>query len=114
MRRWNLDIFFCLAVVLMFNSQAFGYQTLQYRGHAKHPILPNHCYYEELELDVPMNETVYPVNQHGYCVHVSCEEDYLLLIKHCEHQNLQSGCFFAPYDYTKPYPDCCEKHICPT
>ncbi|KAH8288255.1 hypothetical protein KR044_008243 [Drosophila immigrans] len=112
MRRWNLDIFFCLAGVIFLASQVLAFST-QYRGNTKHPTLAEHCYYEELELAVPLNETAFPVNHGDFCAKVYCREDYVLMIKHCDRMQLGNRCRFTVSDYTKPYPDCCAKQICP-
>ncbi|KAL7743435.1 hypothetical protein ACLKA6_018576 [Drosophila palustris] len=115
MRRWNLDFWLAVLVLLipcsMLMPQALGFST-QYRGNTKHPTLSEHCYYEELKLAVPLNETVYPVNQLHFCAKVYCREDYVLMIRHCDRMQLQNGCEFGPNDYTLPYPDCCAQLDC--
>ncbi|KAH8387970.1 hypothetical protein KR093_010722 [Drosophila rubida] len=112
MRRCHLDNLLRLALVLMLTSQVPGF-ALQYRGNTQHPILPDHCYYEELDLAVPLKDTVNPVNVGNSCVSVFCREDYVLMVQHCDRINFGSGCIITANDYTRPYPDCCPKIICP-
>ncbi|XP_034490750.1 uncharacterized protein LOC117794268 [Drosophila innubila] len=114
MRLWNLDILLALLIIpcSMLIPHSVGF-SLQYRGNTKHPTLPDHCYYDELQLAVPLNDTVFPVNESYFCAKVYCREDYVLMIKHCDRMQLRNDCQFTPYNYTLPYPDCCAQLVCP-
>lgn len=46
-----------------------------------HTALPAHCYYEELDLAVPVNATLYPVNHADLCAQIYCREDYVLMLR---------------------------------
>uniref|UniRef100_A0A034WMR4 Single domain-containing protein n=2 Tax=Bactrocera dorsalis TaxID=27457 RepID=A0A034WMR4_BACDO len=86
--------------------------STQYYGNTKHTALPNHCYYEELKLAVPVNDTLYPTDIEFQCITVSCRHDYVLVIKHCDRYLLRHGCIEQPPDYSRPYPDCCTQIKC--
>uniref|UniRef100_W8BGN8 Single domain-containing protein n=1 Tax=Ceratitis capitata TaxID=7213 RepID=W8BGN8_CERCA len=86
--------------------------STQYYGNTKHPIQPKHCYYEELDLAVPVNKTLYPTDIEFECITVTCRHDYVLMIKHCDRYLLRPGCIEKPPDYSKPYPDCCTQIKC--
>ncbi|KAH8395947.1 hypothetical protein KR222_002238, partial [Zaprionus bogoriensis] len=101
-----------ICLFLLASGAVFGFST-QYRGNARHPTLRGHCYYEELELAVSINQTVYPVNQLDFCARVYCREDYVLILRHCDRMQLAAGCYFTPNDYTLSYPDCCAQRVCP-
>ncbi|EDW62638.1 venom peptide HsVx1 [Drosophila virilis] len=98
-------------LLLLLAAPLHGFST-QYRGNTQHPTLAEHCYYAELELAVPRNGTVFPLDRLDFCAQVYCREDYVLMIKHCDRMQLADGCHFTPNDYTKPYPDCCPTRIC--
>ncbi|XP_050329945.1 uncharacterized protein LOC126759258 isoform X3 [Bactrocera neohumeralis] len=55
--------------------------STQYYGNTKYAALPNHCYYEELKLAVPVNDTLYPTDKEFQCITVFCRYDYVLVIK---------------------------------
>ncbi|XP_017476660.1 PREDICTED: uncharacterized protein LOC108366711 [Rhagoletis zephyria] len=86
--------------------------STQYYGNTRHPVLPAHCYYEELELAVPVNETLYPTDIKFHCITVTCRHDYVLIIKHCDRYLLRHGCTEQPPDYSRPYPNCCVQIKC--
>ncbi|BFG01611.1 uncharacterized protein DMAD_01318 [Drosophila madeirensis] len=91
-----------------------GFST-QYRGHTQHPTLAGHCYYEELDLAVPLNGEILPVNHEDYCVKVLCADDYLLMIKHCEPQPFPlPGCQLSSGNFGVQFPECCPQLECPT
>ncbi|XP_068158337.1 uncharacterized protein [Drosophila tropicalis] len=102
---------FVLLVVIVFVGSITGFST-QYRGNARHPTLPDHCYYEELDMSIALNATSYPVDYDSYCVKVHCRDDYVLMIRHCDRMQLPNGCSFTSNDYAQPYPDCCARLVC--
>ncbi|XP_054729992.1 uncharacterized protein LOC129238823 [Anastrepha obliqua] len=101
---WILLIFALLPLSCSFSTQ--------YLGNRKHTVLPDHCYYEELELAVPVNETLYPTDIEFQCITVTCRQDHVLLIKHCDRYLLRHGCIEQPPDYSERYPDCCAQVKC--
>ncbi|XP_075155960.1 uncharacterized protein LOC142229294 isoform X1 [Haematobia irritans] len=85
--------------------------TTQYLGNAVHPSLTDHCFHEDYNLTVPVEMTIYPTNIESKCFKVHCRSDFVLEMKHCD--RYPNYCTeSSPYDYTKPYPDCCPKVEC--
>ncbi|XP_065365729.1 uncharacterized protein LOC135958762 [Calliphora vicina] len=103
------QVFLALLAVVAVNAMGF---SLQYKGNMRHPELPNHCYFTEHDLTIPINETVYPTNLKYTCVKVLCREDFVLEIRHCQNLDPHHICQHTAYDYTKPYPDCCPIVTC--
>ncbi|KAM7347143.1 uncharacterized protein ACRADG_006805 [Cochliomyia hominivorax] len=97
---------FCVIILAFFVWDVTTF-SLQFMGNMKHPDLPNHCYFEEYNITVPVNHTVYPTNLDSVCFKVYCREDYVLQIKHCDRVMTHRYCNESPYDFSKPYPQCC-------
>ncbi|XP_073829687.1 uncharacterized protein [Musca autumnalis] len=98
----------------MFSKQCIGFlilamvtalaasQSAVLRGNKKHPTLDNHCWDDEHEISIKVNETYFSNGTEKKCLSVYCRDDYVIQINVCQ----RSSKICDP-DYTKPYPDCC-------
>ncbi|XP_017076980.1 uncharacterized protein LOC108111866 [Drosophila eugracilis] len=101
-----------VAFLLVASVAANGWST-QYKGHTKHPTIPEHCLYDELDLAVPLHGKLLPSGHDGYCIRLECTDDYLLIIRHCDKQPFpKPGCHLSANDYDLQFPDCCPQLEC--
>ncbi|XP_065365656.1 uncharacterized protein LOC135958693 [Calliphora vicina] len=96
-----------LVVILAAFAWSVTSFSLQFLGNMKHPDLPDYCYFEEYNISIPVNKTIYPTDMDAVCFKVYCREDFVLQIKHCDRVMAHRHCDESPYDYSKPYPQCC-------
>ncbi|XP_011291121.2 uncharacterized protein LOC105261609 [Musca domestica] len=89
----GLGLLACLAMVA---TQA------TYLGNRRHPTLPGHCFYEEYNLTIKVNQTSYPRNVNN-CFKVFCRDDFVLRLNHCPRR--ANPC--RRTDLSKPFPQCC-------
>ncbi|XP_005175281.2 uncharacterized protein LOC101892766 [Musca domestica] len=96
-RRWCIAIVFLAMMMAMVASQG-----AILRGNKKHPTLDYHCYDDDHELTIKVNETYFSDGSEKKCLSVYCRDDYVIRINGCQ----RSSKICEP-DYTKPYPECC-------
>ncbi|XP_011183087.2 uncharacterized protein LOC105212661 [Zeugodacus cucurbitae] len=96
-----------LALCLFASTQAESYVP-----NSADPNNPGHCYHKELQLPIKLNETIKPTNV-DLCAELTCQEEGLIRVGQCP--RVQPNCKdfqYQPTDFTKPYPDCCERYKC--
>ncbi|XP_059223605.1 uncharacterized protein LOC106084114 [Stomoxys calcitrans] len=97
-------VVFWLLVLVAAGTKAS--QDFRSYGHKRHPTLDNHCYYEDHNLTIKVNETIFPTNIEHYCYKMFCrrfEDDYVVDASYCPRGAPVCG---KP-DYSKPFPECC-------
>ncbi|XP_053952132.1 uncharacterized protein LOC128859286 [Anastrepha ludens] len=83
-----------------------------YLPNSPDPNNPGHCFHQELQLPIKLNESVKPTNAE-LCAELTCQEEGLIRLTQCP--RVQPSCKdfkYLPTDFSKPYPECCERYKC--
>ncbi|XP_014094937.2 uncharacterized protein [Bactrocera oleae] len=89
-------------------------QQVSYVPNSPDPNNPGHCFHNELQLAIKLNETLKPANV-DLCAELTCEREALIRVNHCTRTFRPSFCEdsqWHPTDFSKQYPDCCEHYEC--
>ncbi|XP_075156124.1 uncharacterized protein LOC142229450 [Haematobia irritans] len=92
-----IEILVFLSIIAVISAQG-----AIYFGNKRHPTLNGHCYDDDNDLTIKINETVYPTNIQWKCFSIFCREDYVLQINNCPRHQMR-----CIQDFSKPYPECC-------
>ncbi|XP_013103060.1 uncharacterized protein LOC106084125 isoform X2 [Stomoxys calcitrans] len=95
-------LFLTLAAFLAFIAIVAS-QGAFYLGNRRHPTLDGHCYDNDNDLTLKIDETIYPTLP-GKCFKLYCRDDYVLQYNYCPRRPLP--CTGHP-DFSKPFPECC-------
>ncbi|XP_004531179.1 uncharacterized protein LOC101454523 [Ceratitis capitata] len=103
---------FLVVIISVVLCNVFGVQAESYIPNSGDPNNPGHCFHKELQLAIKLNETLKPTNV-DLCAELTCQEPGLIRLTHCP--RVQPSCkdfTYQPTDFSKAFPDCCERYIC--
>ncbi|XP_023944506.2 uncharacterized protein LOC112050466 [Bicyclus anynana] len=69
------------------------------------------CYFSKFDRVLPVGVPYTPIDG-STCVKYTCQESKIITEEGCGAKRISTNCEHGPADYTKPFPDCCEKVRC--